>query len=70
MILLEDNIYYVYEWIRLDTNEPFYVGMGHKNRWRDFQSRNKWFINIVRNVKLIYFSIYCLLMGLFVLIFM
>ena len=24
----EENIYYVYEWIRLDTNEPFYVGMG------------------------------------------
>lgn len=30
----------------------------------------KWFRNIVRNGKLIYFSIYCLLMGLFVLIFM
>lgn len=22
------NDYYVYEWIRLDTNEPFYVGKG------------------------------------------
>lgn len=30
----------------------------------------KWFRNIVRNGKLIYFSIYCLLTGLFVLIFM
>ena len=30
----------------------------------------KWFRNLVRNGKLIYFSIYCLLMGLFVLIFM
>lgn len=47
---MEDNIYYVYEWIRLDTNEPFYVGMGHKNRWRDFQSRNKWFTNIVNKI--------------------
>ena len=24
--------YYVYEWIRLDTNEPFYVGKGKGNR--------------------------------------
>lgn len=47
---MEDSIYYVYEWIRLDTNEPFYVGMGHKNRWRDFQSRNKWFTNIVNKI--------------------
>lgn len=23
-----DNKYYIYEWIRLDTNEPFYVGKG------------------------------------------
>lgn len=30
----------------------------------------KWFRNIVRTGKLIYFSIYCLLMGLFVLLFM
>ena len=30
----------------------------------------KWFRNLVRNGKLIYFSIYCLLMGLFVLLFM
>ena len=26
------NEYYVYEWIRLDTNEPFYVGKGKGNR--------------------------------------
>ena len=30
----------------------------------------KWFRNLVRNGKLIYFSIYCMLMGLFVLLFM
>lgn len=28
------NEYYVYEWIRLDTNEPFYVGKGKSNRWK------------------------------------
>lgn len=26
------NMYYVYEFIRLDTNEPFYVGKGKNNR--------------------------------------
>jgi hypothetical protein len=26
------NIYYVYEWNRLDINEPFYVGKGKNNR--------------------------------------
>lgn len=25
---MNENKYYVYEWIRLDTNEPFYVGKG------------------------------------------
>ena len=41
------NKYYVYEWIRLDTNEPFYVGKGHNDRWRTLRHRNEWFINIV-----------------------
>ena len=26
------NQYYVYEWIRLDNNEPFYVGKGKRER--------------------------------------
>lgn len=38
--------YYVYEWIRLDTNEPFYVGKGKGNRWKDFR-RSKYFKNII-----------------------
>ena len=31
------NKYYVYEWIRLDTNEPFYVGKGCDDRWKDLK---------------------------------
>ena len=36
-----ENNYYVYEWIRLDTNEPFYVGKGKGIRWKSFDRRNK-----------------------------
>ena len=39
--------YYVYEYIRLDTNEPFYVGKGKRGRWKDIKGRNKWFIKVV-----------------------
>ena len=45
-----ESNYYVYEWIRLDTNEPFYVGKGCKNRWRSLDNRNKWFKNIVKKI--------------------
>lgn len=41
------NEYYVYEWIRLDTNEPFYVGKGHGNRWKTLSKRNSRFENII-----------------------
>lgn len=27
--------YYIYIYYRLDTNEPFYIGKGRKNRWKD-----------------------------------
>ena len=42
-----ENNYYVYEWIRLDTNEPFYIGKGHGDRWKTLRDRNQWFKNIV-----------------------
>lgn len=42
-------IYYTYEWIRLDTNEPFYVGKGAGGRWKK-PERNNYFNNIVNKV--------------------
>ena len=46
-----NNKYYVYEWIRLDTNEPFYVGKGKGDRWRDLtRGRNYHFNNIVKSI--------------------
>ena len=43
--------YYVYEWIRLDTNEPFYVGKGHGNRcYKLTRKNNHHFNNIVKSI--------------------
>ena len=39
--------FYVYEWIRLDTNEPFYVGKGKEDRAYSLKSRNKHFNDVV-----------------------
>lgn len=45
------NYFYVYEWIRLDTNEPFYVGKGKGDRaFKLHKNRNKYFKNIVKKV--------------------
>lgn len=41
--------FYVYEFIRLDTNEPFYVGKGCGNRVNDMhRGRSPWFKNIIK----------------------
>lgn len=42
--------YYVYVWIRKDTNQVFYVGKGHKNRYKDMRMRNRYFLNVVNKV--------------------
>ena len=45
------NNYYVYEWIRLDTNEPFYVGKGKGDRWKILtRGNNHHFNNIVKSI--------------------
>lgn len=46
-----ENIYYVYEWIRLDTNEPFYIGKGKDNRcYKLTRGNNHHFNNIVKSI--------------------
>lgn len=46
-----ENIYYVYEWIRLDTNEPFYIGKGKRNRcYKLIRDNNSHFNNIVKSI--------------------
>lgn len=42
-----DKVFYVYVWIRLDTNEPFYVGKGKGERWRFHYQRNERFQRII-----------------------
>ena len=44
------NEYYVYAYIRLDTNAYFYIGKGKKNRWKDLKRRNSHFKNIINKV--------------------
>ena len=42
--------FYVYVWIRKDINKVFYVGKGHKNRYKDMRMRNQYFLNVVNKV--------------------
>lgn len=44
------NNYYVYEYIRLDNNEVFYVGKGKRNRAYDLNKRNELFKNIINSI--------------------
>lgn len=43
--------FYVYGYIRLDTNSYFYIGKGKRNRYKDTEHRNPHFKNIINNVK-------------------
>ena len=47
----KENKFYVYEWIRLDTNEPFYIGKGSNGRWKNLtRGDNNHFNNIVKSI--------------------
>lgn len=45
-----NNNFYVYAWIRLDTNKIFYIGKGSGNRYKDLGMRNRHFLFIVRKL--------------------
>ncbi len=44
-----NNIFYVYEWYNLDTDEVFYVGKGCHKRYLQVKDRNKKFLNYYEN---------------------
>lgn len=44
------NNFYVYVFVRNDTNQVFYVGKGKGNRYKDMSMRNKYFVHIVQKV--------------------
>lgn len=46
---MNKNIFYVYQYIRLDTNTVFYVGKGKDNRLFNLK-RSQWFKNILNKV--------------------
>lgn len=48
---MEDRSYYVYGYIRLDTNTYFYIGKGKRNRYLDIERRNPHFKNIVNTTE-------------------
>ena len=49
-----EDIYYVYEYIRLDTNEPFYIGKGKGTRWKNLSRKyNPKFMRIINKVDVV-----------------
>lgn len=47
---MEERIYYVYEYVRLDNNSVFYVGKGKGRRINKLNNRAKHFINIINKI--------------------
>lgn len=43
------NDFYVYKWYNMDTNEVFYVGKGHRDRYKSLSHRNQYFLDYVKN---------------------
>ena len=54
---MEERKYYVYGYIRLDTNSYFYIGKGKDNRYLRLDNRKSHFMNIFNNVLLKYYMI-------------
>lgn len=48
--MFEDKQFYVYAFIRLDTNTYFYIGKGKNNRYKRIDYRSKHFKNIIDKV--------------------
>lgn len=46
-----DRIYYVYGYVRLDTNTYFYIGKGKDNRYLRLDNRKQHFINILNKTE-------------------
>lgn len=46
----EERIFYVYGYVRLDTNSYFYIGKGKNNRYLRLDNRKPHFINILNKV--------------------
>ena len=49
--MINEKKFYVYRWIRLDTNTPFHVGKGIARRFRNTTQRNTYFKRICASVK-------------------
>jgi|WetSurMetagenome_2_1015567.scaffolds.fasta_scaffold24707_4 hypothetical protein len=47
---MDIHSFYIYRYLRLDTNTPFYVGKGRGNRYKQNSQRNKYFKNIISSV--------------------
>jgi hypothetical protein len=51
MKIISSSNFYVYEYVRLDTNEPFYIGKGKDDRWRVLAGRNRYFTNVCKHTE-------------------
>lgn len=50
-MLINENKFYIYKWIRLDTNMPFYIGKGTGGRFNKIHQRNQYFKRIHSSVQ-------------------